>query len=87
MATFDTLQNILAAKFALSPDQIQPDASLEALGLDSLDSIEVLFDIEEAFQIRIPQERTTDTPLVHVKDLVNLIDGLVTQQQASRAAG
>lgn len=87
MATIDTLQKILAAKFALSPDQIQPDTSLEALGLDSLDSIEVLFDIEEAFHIRIPQESTADTPLVHVKDLVKLIDGLVTQQQASRATG
>ena len=87
MATIDTLQKMFAAKFALSPDQIQPDASLQALGLDSLDSIEVLFDIEEAFQIRIPQDRAAEAALVHVRDLVSLIDSLVTQQHASRAAG
>jgi acyl carrier protein len=87
MTTIETIQKIFANRFALAPERVQPEVALEALGLDSLDSIEVLFDIEDAFQIRIPQDRSAEVKLVLVKDLIELIDHLVSQQQPTRATG
>jgi acyl carrier protein len=37
-------------------DDVQPETELKALGLTSLDTITVLFEFEEAFDIEIPNE-------------------------------
>ncbi len=39
-----------------SADDVTPDASLVSLGLTSLDTITMLFELEEAFDIEIPNE-------------------------------
>jgi acyl carrier protein len=45
---------IIAEQAMLDPDQIALDASPETLGLDSLGVVEVVFAIEEAFDISVP---------------------------------
>jgi acyl carrier protein len=40
--------------------EISGDASLRDLGLDSMRAIEVLFAVEDAFGIMIPDEKLTD---------------------------
>jgi len=37
-------------------EDVTPDAALEALGVDSLKAITVIFELEEAFGIEIPNE-------------------------------
>lgn len=39
------------------PDQLDPNAPLTDYGLDSLDAINVLFALEEQFEISIPDEK------------------------------
>ena len=55
-------------------EQITPEARLEDLGLDSLKAITVLYDLEEEYNIEIPNEliETMKT----VDDIVNKIDQL-----------
>ena len=53
---FDRIRAVLAKKYSLAPETISPDSTLESLGLDSLDLIELLFDVEDEFGIRIPQD-------------------------------
>src|SRR5205823_6971304 len=52
--TIERLQTILTDKFSVDADKVRPDATLDTLGLDSLDLIEVLFEVEEEFDIRVP---------------------------------
>ena len=45
---------IIARQARLTPDQVALQASPQALGLDSLGLVEVIFAIEEAFDIAVP---------------------------------
>jgi acyl carrier protein len=73
--TFDRLQDILIEKFSVARETILPESRLDTLGLDSLDLIEAMFEIEEAFGIRIPQD-TSEVKTATVRDLVETIERL-----------
>jgi acyl carrier protein len=45
---------ILAKQLLLSPEDITPDAGIDALGLDSLGKVEAIFALEERFDISVP---------------------------------
>ena len=45
---------IIAEQAMLDPEVIKPDTTLDDLGLDSLALVEVVFGIEEAFDISVP---------------------------------
>lgn len=45
---------IIAEQAMLDPETIEPETTLDDLGLDSLALVEVVFGIEEAFDISIP---------------------------------
>ncbi|HEX5720967.1 MAG TPA: phosphopantetheine-binding protein [Thermoanaerobaculia bacterium] len=71
----DRLQARIFAAIARSREipvsDISPDASFEDLGLDSLDGIEIVFVLEEEFDISIPDEAAR-----HVHSLRELVDNL-----------
>lgn len=53
----DTLEKIVAAtaaKLHKNVSEIDVDAPIEALGIDSLDAIELMFDLEEALGKTLP---------------------------------
>ncbi len=45
---------IIAEQAMLDPDTIKPETTLEDLGLDSLAVVEVVFGLEETFDISVP---------------------------------
>ncbi len=45
---------IIAEQAMLDPEAINPETTLDDLGLDSLALVEVVFGIEEAFDISVP---------------------------------
>lgn len=51
------LSTILTDQFGVPADEITEDATFEALGLDSLDLVEVTLVIDEELGIRIPDEK------------------------------
>ena len=53
-------------------EDVQPEAELEALGVDSLKAITVVFELEEAFDIDIPNEVIPS--IVTVKDILDKLD-------------
>jgi acyl carrier protein len=82
MATIaETLRNILTEKFSVPEEKIRPDATLDSLGLDSLDLIEVLFEVEDAFNVRVPQEGAA-IKAATIQELLDTITQLVEQQPA-----
>ena len=77
--TFERLRQILAKEFDVAPELIHPAARMDELAIDSLAVIEVIFQLEDAFDISFPQERGQ---LQTVGDLVARVDRLVTEQRA-----
>jgi acyl carrier protein len=77
-STFDRLSALLTQQNKLQPDRVTPDAQLEDLGIDSLGTIELLWNVEDAFKIKLPPE---PVELHTLGDVVRYIDGLIAAQQ------
>ncbi|HXA20351.1 MAG TPA: phosphopantetheine-binding protein [Thermoanaerobaculia bacterium] len=81
MATiFERVQMIAAKKYSLDPATITPESTLESLGLDSLDLIELLFDVEDEFQIRVPQDGGSALKTATIADIVESIRKLIPEE-------
>lgn len=53
----DRIDTALAAEFELDPAAMTPEATLyNALGLDSLDTVDMVIVLEKAFQFKIREE-------------------------------
>ena len=81
--TFERLSAILLKDYKLQPDRLRLDAPLESLGIDSLGTVELLWNIEDAFQIKLPSE---PVELLTLGDVVRYIDELVASQGGARAS-
>ena len=56
--------------------------NLQELGLESIDALEMVFDLEEKFGIQIPYNaNSAATDFATVGDVVKAIQGLVEQKQ------
>jgi acyl carrier protein len=85
--TLEAVQGILEKKFSLPIETLQAEVTLESLKLDSLDLIETLFEVEDEFHIRIPQDRGEGVKIDTIQDIVDVINRLVAQQQPEQLAG
>jgi acyl carrier protein len=81
MNTLETLQDILIEEFDLERARLTPDAELAALGVDSLDLLELMFKIEDRYQLAIRDDVPTN--LTTVNDMVVYIDGLLARKGKS----
>lgn len=51
------VQEILARELGVKPEQLTPEAVLDAdLGADSLTKVEIIMALEERFQVTVPDE-------------------------------
>ena len=82
--TFERLRAILAEKFEVAPELIDPTARMDQLGIDSLAVIEVIFQIEDEFKISIQND---PGELQTLADLVVCVDRLAEEQRARASAG
>jgi acyl carrier protein len=84
--TLERVQGILTKQKSLAPERITPESTLESLGLDSLDLIELLFEVEDEFKIRIPQDGSTALQTATVQDVIDTIQKQVSQQPPIQVA-
>jgi acyl carrier protein len=84
---FERIQTILIEKFHVAPEKIRPDATLESLGLDSLDLIEVIFEVEEAFNIRVPQDGAAAVKAATLQDIIDNVEKLAAPEGVKQASG
>lgn len=71
MATFEKVAGILAEHLDKDVSEIQMDSTFESLGLDSLDTVEIIMELEDAFSVSIEM----DPSIQSVSDLIRIIDG------------
>jgi len=71
---FNTLQKVLESKFDVGEDLIKPETTLVELGFDSLTLMEFIFEAEDTFHLRIPEDKLNqDFSMVSLKDISSLI--------------
>ena len=68
------LTELVSAKAAMPADWIEPSTEMSNLGIDSLDFVELIFEIESEFDIKIPTE--WDGEFATMADLSDAIDRL-----------
>ena len=59
----ETMQTLLHERLGIDKDKVTLDASLEDLGIDSLMQIELLFDFEDKYKVKIPDITEKPTTL------------------------
>ena len=67
----DRVMRTLAETQKLSADKVTPDSTFEQLGIDSLDGINILFALENEFNINLPDESAR-----LVRDVRQLAEGV-----------
>ena len=77
------LINLFAETFGIAEEKLLPGATLESLGLDSLAVIEFLFQIEDQFHIKIPDQASPPRTL---DEMVQLIEPLMPKNPPGSAA-
>jgi acyl carrier protein len=79
--TFERLRATLIKDYKLSADVLVLEAPLKDLGIDSLGTAELLFNIEDQFGVTLPPEAVHLTTLA---DVVDFIDDLIEKQRSSK---
>ncbi len=72
MATIDAIKEILNENLDIDPETIAADSSFDSLGIDSLDMVELVCEVESRFNIEFGEPDGLDT----VGKLCEYIDGL-----------
>ena len=72
MATIDTIAGVLESNLDIDPATVTPEATFESLGIDSLDMVELICDIEEKCDIDFGEPEGITT----VGGIVEHIDSL-----------
>jgi acyl carrier protein len=58
MAVADKVKGIIVEQLGVDEEEVTPDASfVDDLGADSLDTVELVMALEEAFDMEIPDEQ------------------------------
>ena len=80
----ETISRIIAEQALVEPEVIKPETTLDDLGLDSLALVEVVFGIEEAFDISVPYNANdpteSDFDISNVGEIVKGVKQLISEK-------
>ena len=74
---------VIAATQRISPEKVTIDSSFQELGIDSMDGINILFALENEFDITIPDEQAKQ--IRTIREMVEGIEKLVSQSPDAKA--
>ncbi len=72
MDVLAVIKNILSENFDIAPEEVHDDSGFDSLGVDSLDMVELICELEETCDIEFGEPENLET----VGDLVAYIEGL-----------
>jgi acyl carrier protein len=75
----------IAATQRISPEKVTIDSSFQELGIDSMDGINILFALENEFDITIPDEQAKQ--IQSIRQMVEGIQKLVAEKPPAKAQG
>lgn len=83
--TEERVIRVIAEAQQIESKTIRPDSSFEELGIDSFDGVNLLFGIENEFDISVPDEAAKE--LRGVADVVAGVEKLLAAKNAPESAG
>lgn len=72
---------IIAQQKRIPTDRVTVDSNFEELGLDSLDAVNILFELEGAFNISISDEKARE--IKNVRQMVDGVRVLVAEKESA----
>ncbi|MFM9836056.1 MAG: phosphopantetheine-binding protein [Methylophilaceae bacterium] len=78
--TFDIVKEMIAKKLEIDAASIKPESTLTDVGLDSLDTFDIIFDAEDKFSIKVPNDQVNVST---IQDVVDLFDKLLAEKSAA----
>lgn len=72
MATIDTVKEVLEENLDIDPETVNDESTFDSLGIDSLDMVELICDLEEKCDVDFGEPEGLET----VGDLVEYIGSL-----------
>ena len=72
MDIMNTITTLLHDNLDIDPEQVTEDSTFDSLGIDSLDMVELICDLEDECGVEFGEPEGLET----VGDLVNYIEGL-----------
>ena len=82
----DRIIEIIAEQAVLDIAEVNLDATIEELGLDSLGLVEMIFAIEESFDISVPynanEPTESDFDISNVKAVIAGVEKLISEKDA-----
>lgn len=80
----DTVFGIIAKEANIDPAKISLDSTLKDLEIQSLDAVQIIFEIEDHYKITMP-DRDPNFDTESVKGLVEAVEKLVAEKPAAPA--
>ena len=77
MNSFEIVSNAIAKKLEIDVATIKPESTLEELGLDSLDTFDIIFEAEDKLGIKVPNDQVD---VKTIQDMTNLLDELLAKK-------
>ena len=76
MNVFDKVKEIIVEELNVDADKVTPEATLkEDLGADSIDAVQIVMDLEDAFNIEIDTDNAE--AISTVKNMVDYIESKI----------
>ena len=79
--TLERIKKLFLENFDFPEERLHSQATIESIGLDSLDKIEFMFALEKEFDIKIPDR---EVQLNSIHDMVTVIERLAAEQHVSQ---
>ena len=76
-STLELIQQSIAKKLEVDVATIKPESTLEELGLDSLDTFDLIFEAEDKLGIKVPNDQVD---VKTIQDMTNLLDQLLAKK-------
>jgi acyl carrier protein len=81
VSTLERIKKLFLKNFDFPEERLTLEATIESIGLDSLDKIEFLFAVEKEFNVNIPDREVT---LNSIQDIITVIERLVSEQHTQK---
>lgn len=72
MDVFDKLREIISQSTDVNEENISPETTLDELGLDSIDLVDLIMTVEDAFSVSVPDEEFEN--IKSVSDIAEIIE-------------
>ena len=81
----ETIFAIISKETGIDPGKISLDSTLKDLEIQSLDAVQIIFEIEDHYKITLP-DRDPNFDTESVRGLVEAVERLLAEQRSGAAA-